>query len=169
MLPHPDTTPLSVVIAGLQEIAAAEGPIHAEHAYRLYTRAAGGHRVGPEIRRTFHKATRQALRNGLIRQLDDEIAALDEKTLYVPGKPSILVRELGPRQLSDVPRSEVAKLIKYLGVQGAADDGVKRAVLNVHELVQLTGKRSRYLDECLSLNPPAYRGLFGRVNMKGVL
>ena len=116
-LPHPDTTPLPVVIAGLQEIVAAEGPIHAERAYRLYTRAAGGQRVGPDIRRTFHKATRQALRKGLIRQLDDEIAALDEKTLYVPGKPSILVRELGPRQLSDVPRSEVAKLIKYLDLK----------------------------------------------------
>ena len=152
MLPHPDTTPLPVVIAGLQEIVAEEGPIHAESAYRLYNRATGGHRVGPDIRRTFHKATRQALRNGLIRQVDDEITALDQKTLYVPGKPSILVRELGPRQLSDVPRSEVAKLIEYLDVQGAADDVVKRAVLNVYELIQLTGKRSRYLDECLSCN-----------------
>ena len=112
MLPHPDSTPLPPVIAGLQEIAAAEGPIHADRAYRLYTRAMGGHRVGPDIRRTFHKATRKALRNGRIRQLDDEIAVLEEKTLHVPGQPSILVRELGPRQLSDVPRSEVAKLIQ---------------------------------------------------------
>ncbi len=115
----------------------------------------GGHRVGPDIRRTFHKATRQALRNGLIRQLDDEIAALDEKMLYVPdvpGKPSILVRELGPRQLSDVPRSEVAKLVKYLDLDDAADEAVKRAVLNACGLIRLTAKTSQYLDECLSYN-----------------
>ena len=112
----------------------------------------GRHRVGPDIRRTFHKATRQALCNGLIRQLDDEIAALDQKTLYVPGKPSILVRELGPRQLSDVPRSEVAKLIKYLDLENAADEAVKRAVLNAHGLTRLTAKTSQYLDECLSYN-----------------
>ena len=152
MLPHPDTTPLPVVISGLQEIAAAEGPIHAERIYRLYTRAMGGRRVGPDIRRTFHKATRQALRNGLIRQLDDEITVLDEKTLYVPGEPSILVRELGPRQLSDVPHSEVAKLIKNLDLEDAADEVVKRAVLNAYGLIRLTAKTSQYLDECLSYN-----------------
>jgi hypothetical protein len=102
----------------------AEGPIHAKRAYRLYILAAGGQRVGPDIRRTFHKAKQQALRKGLIRQLDDGITALDEKTLYVPGKPSTLVRDLGPRQLTEVPRSEVAKLIKYLRAQGAADDTI---------------------------------------------
>ena len=150
-LPHPDATPLPAIIAALQEIVGAEGPIHAERAYRLYILAAGGQRVGPDIRRTFHKATRQALRKGLIRQLDDGITALDQKTLYVPGKPSTLVRDLGPRQLTDVPRSEVAKLIKYLG-QGAADDTIKRAVLNAYGLVQLSRKRSQYLDECLSYN-----------------
>ena len=152
MLPHPGTIPLPVVIARLQEIVAAEGPIHAERAYRLYNRATGGDRVGPGIRRTFHKATRQALRNGLIRQIDDEIAVLDEKTLYVPGKPSILARELGPRQLSDVPRSEVAKLIKYLDLENAADEVVKRTVLNAYGLTRLTAKTSQYLDECLSYN-----------------
>jgi Protein of unknown function (DUF3320) len=151
-LPHPDTTPLPAIIAALQEIVGAEGPIHAERAYRLYILAAGGQRVGPDIRRAFHKATRQALRKGLIRQLDDGITALDQKTLYVPGKPSTLVRDLGPHQLTDVPRSEVAKLIKYLSGQGAADDVIKRAVLDVYGLIQLSRKRSQYLDECLTYN-----------------
>lgn len=151
ILAHPDTTTLPVVIAGLREIVAAEGPIHAHRAYRLYTQAAGGHRVGTEMRRTFHKATRKALHTGDIRQLDD-ILALDEKTLYLPGSASILLRELGPRQLSDVPRSEVAKLIKYLGLQDASPDVVKRAVLNAYGLVRLTARASQYLDGCLTYN-----------------
>jgi hypothetical protein len=149
-LPHPDTAPLAEVMAGLREIVAAEGPVHAQRAYRLYTLAAGGRRVGPEMRRAFHAATREALRGGSIRQLDDEIDALDEKTLYAPGKPTVIVRELGPRQLSDVPRSEVTKLIKYLGLEGAADDVLKRAVLGAYGLVRLTARTSQYLDECLS-------------------
>jgi very-short-patch-repair endonuclease len=151
-LPHPDLAPLPAIIAGLQEIVGAEGPIHAERAYRLYILAAGGEKVGPALRRTFHKATQQALRKGLIRQLDDGIRALDQRTLYLPGKPSTLVRDLGPRQLTDVPRSEMAKLIKYLTAQGAAADTIKRAVLNAYGLVQLSKKRSQYLDECLSCN-----------------
>jgi hypothetical protein len=150
LLPHPDTAPLAEVIAGLQEIVAAEGPIHAQRAYRLYTHAAGGLRIGPEMRRTFHKATRRALREGQLRQLDDHITAQDKKTLYAPGKPSNLLRELGPRQLTDVPRSEVAKLIRYLDLENADQDVVKRAVLNAYGLVRLTAKASLYLDECLS-------------------
>jgi hypothetical protein len=149
-LPYPDSSPLSVVIAGLREIVAAEGPIHAQRAYRLYTMAAGGRRAGTESRRVFHAATLEALQAGDLRQLEDQIASLDEKTLYAPGKPSVLLRELGPRQLSDVPRSEVAKLIKYLGVQGAPDETVKRAVLSAYGLVRLTARTSQYLDECLS-------------------
>jgi len=149
-LPHPDTAPLPEVIAGLREIVAAEGPVHAQRAYRLYTVAAGGSRVGREIRRVFHEATRLALSAGDIRQLDDEITAADEKTLYVPGNPTVVLRELGPRQLSEVPRSEVAKLIKYLRLEGAADDVVKRAVLGAYGLVRLTARTSQYLDECLS-------------------
>ena len=154
VLAHPDTATLPVIIAGFQEIVATEGPIHAQHAYRLYTRAAGGHRVGTEMRRTFHKATRKALRTGDIRQLDDDTVALDDKTLYVPGKPSVLLRELGPRQLPDVPRSEVAKLIKYLGLQDAPPEEVKRAVLNAYGLIRLTARTSHYLDECLAYNSP---------------
>jgi len=149
-LPHPDTAPLAEVMAGLREIVAAEGPVHAERAYRLYTLAAGGRRVGPEMRRAFHAATRDALSAGSIRELDDEIDALDEKTLYAPGKPTVLVRELGPRQLSEVPRSEVAKLIRYLGLEGAPDDMVKRAVLGAYGLARLTARTSQYLDECLT-------------------
>jgi hypothetical protein len=148
-LPHPDTAPPEVVMAGLREIVAAEGPIHAERAYRLYALAAGGRRVGPEMRRAFHAATLRALRAGEIRQLDDEVILLDNKTLYAPGGPTVLVRELGPRRLSDVPRSEVAKLVRYLGLAGAADDEVKRAVLEAYRLSRLTARTSQYLDECL--------------------
>jgi very-short-patch-repair endonuclease len=149
-LPHPDAAPLTEVITGLREIVAAEGPIRAQRAYRLYTRAAGGRRVGTEMRRAFHEATRQALEAGEVRQLDDETASPDEKTLFISGRPSVLVRELGPRQLPEVPRSEVAKLIKFLGLEAAADDVIKRAVLSAYGLVRLTARTSQYLDECLS-------------------
>ena len=85
-LPHPETAPLAEIVAGLQDIVAVEGPMRAHRAYRVYTHAAGGHRVGPEMRRTFFAATRQALRSGGLRQLDEDITAPDEKTLYIPGE-----------------------------------------------------------------------------------
>jgi hypothetical protein len=138
------------IIAGLLEIVREEGPVHGERAYRLYLNAAGGSEPGPELRLTFHRAIRQALRAGLLRQIDDGVSGLDETTLYAPGRPSVLVRELGPRRLPEVPRAEVAKLVRYLGLAGTAGDEAKRAVLSAYGLARLTGRASRYLDECLT-------------------
>lgn len=138
------------IIAGLMEIVSAEGPIHAHSAYRLYVQAAGGTRVGTEIRRSLLAATRQALRAGTFCGIDDGLPLGDEKTLYLPGTPPVLVRELGPRLLSDVPRSEVAALIDELGLNGADPDVIKRAVLDAYALIRLTAKTSAYLDECLN-------------------
>ena len=149
-LPHPETAQLAEIVAGLLDIVAVEGPMHAHRAYRVYTQAAGGHRVGPEMRRTFHAATRQALRTGVLQQLDDNMLVPDEKTLHIPGKPPVMMRDIGPRQLSDIPRSEVAELIKNLDLGGCPVDVIKRAVLNAYGLIRLTARTGQYLDECLS-------------------
>ena len=147
-LPPADMTALPVVVAGLREIIAAEGPIHAQGAYRSYVHAAGGQRVGREMRRYLDAAARQALRRGVFCEIDDGLLLPDEKTFYMPGTPPVVVRELGPRQLSDVPRSEVAALIKDLGLDFADPDMIKRAVLDTYGLIRLTAKTSAYLDEC---------------------
>jgi hypothetical protein len=124
--------------------------MHAQHAYRVYTQAAGGHRVGTEIRRALDAATRKALRTGALGQLDDDLPLPHEKTLYAPGQPPLLLRELGTRQLSDIPRSEVAELIKQFTLEDGSADEIKRAVLNAYGLIRLTQKTNLYLDECLS-------------------
>ena len=113
-LPHPDRTPPSQLVTGLVEIVAAQGPLHAQHAFRVYTQAAGGQRVGAEIRRALQAATRNALRTGALhRALQGSCFSPTMETLYATGQPPVLLRELGTRQLSDVPRSEV-NLIKLL-------------------------------------------------------
>ena len=149
-LPHPETAQLAEIVAGLLDIVAVEGPMHAHRAYRVYTQAAGGHRVGPEMRRTFLAATRQALRSGVLQQLDEDMLVPDEKTLHIPGKPPVMIRDIGPRQMSDIPRSEVAELIKNLDLAGSPADVIKRAVLNAYGLIRLTSRTGQYLDECLS-------------------
>jgi very-short-patch-repair endonuclease len=149
-LPHPDSTPPSQLVTGLVEIVTAQGPMHAQHAYRMYTQAAGGHRVGAEIRRALEAATRNALRTGTLHQLEDDLLLPHDKTLYAAGQPPVLLRELGTRQLSDVPRSEVTELIRLLNLEGSSADVVKRAVLNAYGLIRLTQKTNLYLDDCLS-------------------
>jgi hypothetical protein len=149
-LPHPDSTSPSDLVTGLVEIVAAQGPMHAQHAYRVYTQAAGGHRVGTEIRRALYAATRIALRTGALDQLNDDLLLPYEKTLYAVGQPPVLLRELGTRQLPDIPRSKITELIKLLNLADASADEIKRAVLNTYGLIRLTNKTSLCLDDCLS-------------------
>ena len=106
------------------------------------------------MRRTFHAATRQALRAGVLRQIDDGLLLPDEKTLCLPGKPPVVMRALGPRQLSEIPGSEIAQLIKKLDMPGAPAEMIKRGVLNSYGLVRLTARTSQYLDECPGYVPP---------------
>jgi very-short-patch-repair endonuclease len=149
-LQHPESSPRAEVIAGLADIIDVEGPMHAQRAYRLHTSAAGGARVGREMRRLFHEATEVGLRTGAFQQVDDDLVGQDEKTLYGISQPPVILRELGPRQLLEVPRSEVAALILDLGLQGQPAAVVRRPVLDALGLVRLTTRASQYIDECLS-------------------
>jgi hypothetical protein len=135
------------IIEDLTEIIAVEGPMHALRAYQLYTRAAGGQRVGKEMKRYFNRAVNAALNSGDLAQVKDDLEGQINKTLYIPGSPSVRVRERGPRALTEIPRSEIATVIDGLGLRGRPEPELKRKVLNVFGLTKLTESASNYLDE----------------------
>lgn len=135
------------IVNGLVEIVSAEGPMHALRAYRLYVKASGGERVSRELHHKLNRATAYGIRSRRLAQISDSIQGQTEKTLYLPGTPPVVVRELGPRSLVDVPRSEVATLMAELGPH-APRLPLYRAVLDLYGLTRLTGRAERYLDEC---------------------
>ena len=51
-----------------------------------------------------------------------------------------------------VPENVAGNIFGHLDPEDAADEAVKRAVLNAYGLTRLTAKTSQYLDECLSYN-----------------
>lgn len=138
------------LVDGLVEIITAEGPMRALYAYQLYLKAAGGHRVAKEARRTFNQATHVAVRAGLLAQLDDKLVGQIDKTLYIPGTPSVVIRELGPRTLVEVPRSELMLLAGSLLREHAELETLKRAILDTLGLTRLTERVSAYLDDCFN-------------------
>ena len=143
------TAPEQQLIAGLVDIVSGEGPMHALFAYQLYVKAAGGQRVGKEIRKVLNKAANAAIRSGAIAQVHDQIPGQIEKTLYVPGSPPVIVRELGPRLLFDVPRSELRTLANSLGVNAADRTTAMRRILDELKLTRLTERTATHLDEVL--------------------
>lgn len=138
------------IVSGLLEILSVEGPMHALRAYQIYTRAAGGQRVGKEMKRAFNRAVNAAIQRGVLAQIRDDLEGQIDKTLHVPGEAKVVVREHGPRALTDIPRSEVRTVIAALGGDEHLGSEWKRAVLNAFGLTKLTESANVYLDSCLT-------------------
>jgi hypothetical protein len=138
------------IIEDLAEIIAVEGPMHALRSYQLYTRAAGGQRVGKEMKRYFNRAVNVALNAGDLAQVEDDLEGQINKTLYIPGTPPVRVRERGPRALTEIPRSEIATVIDALDLRSRSAHELKREVLAAFDLTKLTESASSYLDECIN-------------------
>lgn len=137
------------LVDGLVEIIGGEGPMHALYAYQLYVKSAGGHRVSKESRRALNQATTTAIRSGVIAQIHDNITGQIDKTLYIPGKPPVAVRELGPRLLVEVPRSELRALAELLDLDVTDHPTAMRTILGELNLTRLTARATEYLGEVL--------------------
>ncbi|MBM9466458.1 AAA domain-containing protein [Nakamurella leprariae] len=140
---------LTAVREGLAEIVEAEGPMHADRAYRLYVTASGGQRVGREIRRLLDLAVDGAVRRQQLQRVRDRYVRTGEATLYPMDVEPVLLRERGPRDLTDIPRGEVRTLMGAMGPELTAAER-KRAVLREWGFGKLSSRLDIYLDECLT-------------------
>jgi hypothetical protein len=136
------------LVAALIDVVGAEGPIVARRAYLLCHQAASGHRIGKDIRFAFNRATQVAVRSRRLGQIRDSMPDQTDKTLYLPTSPPVVSRVLGPRDLYEVPRSEILALIQELGLDGAPVEDAGRAVLDVYGLRKLTQKAAVFIKEC---------------------
>jgi very-short-patch-repair endonuclease len=147
-LPPVDSDNAARVMAGLAEIIEAEGPMHAAQAYQRYAKAAGGHRVGREVHRTFDALNVRGVRTGQWLRIKDRVTNPSGATLYAPGSPPVVVRQRGPRELMDIPRSEIRALMDALELEASPSE-LKRAVLKELGFVRMTERTIDYLDQCL--------------------
>lgn len=135
---------------GLLEILSYEGPMIARQAYLRYQQATGGQRVGKSLQSVFNVAASRALGAGSIARLNDGIPGVVGATLYIPGQDPVLVRQLGPRSLFEVPKSELMALFELVSARGVEDWDLEREVLNALGLKKMTKKTTDYLQECQS-------------------
>ncbi|WP_196073285.1 AAA domain-containing protein [Nakamurella alba] len=133
------------ILPGILDIVGVEGPILAGRLYRLYAKAAGQNRTGAAIKRVLADVVKHALRDGTLARIDDR-STPEEITLYLPETEPVLVRDRGPRDLTDIPRSEVRALMDLLELGAELDEDGRRAVLGEYGITRLTGKARAYLD-----------------------
>ena len=136
-VPDPRSAGREVIGPVLLEIVSAEGPILADRAYRLYVKASGGKALTSIARAPLSGAAFRLRQAGAIEfEGDGEI-------LRPAGSPEVRVRELGPRQLDEVPLREIAELMRRLLAAGATE--LPRAVLDTYGLIRMTTKAEEYL------------------------
>ena len=174
-LPDPRTAPVSQIATRLLEIVAAEGPVTAERAYRLYIRGAGASKVTQRARAPMAQALGRLSLRGQVEVEELDNAGEIQQVLRLSGTPAVVVRELGERSLYEVPLDEIAELMGHkrrelMGRAGAGQpahavagviqqaaqrraspERLKRAVLDGYGLIRMTQAAEQYLDAALAL------------------
>jgi hypothetical protein len=133
---------------GVRDIVSVEGPVLALRAYQLYVAASGGQRVSGEMRRVLNQLVYREIQTGALACVKDDTAGMIDRTLYLPGAPQVLVRGLGGRELTEVPKSEVRSLIAQLDLAGRSGEDINRAVLEAYGLSRLGSRVREFLEEC---------------------
>lgn len=138
-VPDPRSAGREAIGPILLAIIAAEGPVLAERAYRLFVKASGGKAL-TSIARAPLSGCAYRLRQAGVIELDEEAGLLRPT-----GGAAVRVRELGGRTLDEVPRSELVELMRRLRDAGVATADLPRAVLDAYGLVRMTSKAEALL------------------------
>lgn len=154
-LAHPSATHPFGTVPALRRIIETEGPITADRTYRLYVRGSGSTRVTKLARGKLDIALNRLLDQKQV-QIDDLDAGPENQTqrvLRVPGSAAVSVREIGSRDLYEVPLNEVATLIerRLARYPGASHDQLMRYVLNTYGWRRLTDKARVYLTQAIRI------------------
>ncbi|HEV2753588.1 MAG TPA: AAA family ATPase [Solirubrobacteraceae bacterium] len=137
----------------LEEVVATEGPVLAARAYAVVNRAAGGRKLTSVARAPLSSAMYWLAKERRIAlTAKDEIPWQDDDVARALDAPAVRVRELGPRELIEVPLDEVAELMRRRRpAHGEDPAALKRAVLGTYGLRRLTARADAYLETALAL------------------
>jgi very-short-patch-repair endonuclease len=102
----------SQLVTALRDIVTAEGPVMGHRMHSAYVLASGGHRVGKQIGHALNTAISEAVRAGiLVAENPLGQSGVKPRTYRLPGQSEVIVRQLGPRTLEQVPPLELAHLL----------------------------------------------------------
>ena len=144
----PRTAPRPRIMEALLDIVAAEGPVLASRAYAIYNKASGGKKLTSVARAPLSNSVYWLAREGKLDLVTaDDAPWQGDDVVRLPDTPPVVVRELGPRELIEVPLDEIAELMRRLQLANPSHPpgDLKRAVLSTYGLVRMTARAEQYL------------------------
>lgn len=111
---YPHQLDVEQVLQGLKDIVEAEGPMLCKVVYQRYAKAAAvpyGKRLQRVLDQVFYKGTKRGLF-----VLSNELGKAERlhQVVRLKDMPEVRLREAGPRDLSDIPPSEIATLMQKI-------------------------------------------------------
>jgi len=150
----PRETPRPRLMDAIEAVVAVEGPMLATRAYAVVNRAGGSRKLTNVARAPLSSALHWLARDRRVElTAPDEVAGQGEEVVRAPDAPPVRVRELGPRELTEVPLTEIAELMRRLRAAHTATrpNELKRAVLDAYGLRRLTARADEYLGAAVDL------------------
>ncbi|MEO8589343.1 MAG: AAA domain-containing protein [Flavobacteriales bacterium] len=154
--PDPREAPAAQVKAALRDIVTRDGPLTRASVYSLYAQGSPYlQRVGTTTRAAINKALSALLRSGEFEQVDELGDGSNEGVvLRRAGSHPVKERPAGKRDLTEVPPSELIKVIqRFLASSGKKvdDEEISRHVLFHYKFFSLTQKRKKHLKMVLAV------------------
>lgn len=150
----PREAPRPRLMDAIEAVVAVEGPMLATRAYAVVNRAGGGRKLTSVARAPLSSALHWLARDRRVELTPaDEVAGQGDDVVRAPDAPPVRVRELGPRDLTEVPLTEIAELMRRLRAAHTATRPreLKRAVLDTYGLRRLTARADEYLGAAVDL------------------
>lgn len=150
-LSDPRTASRTMIQAGLLEVLQAEGPMCVDRLYHVYAREAGIQRVKDRARAELDAAMSALARSGDISRRTETLPGYDGSmnVAWVAGKPDVVVRQRGPRELEEIPLTEIVEALALLGRRAPSilrsREAAVRAMQNAYALGRVSAKaRERF-------------------------
>ncbi len=157
--PDPRSASPTNVRAALRQIIEQEGPLTKRLLIRLYIEGCPTlYRAGKTVKSLLNRVLYRMQKAGEI-IVEDELGdqSLESQVLRLPGAPKVRERPAGPRDLLEIPPSELFLVLdRFSGLSPdsmQSDEALARALLKHYGFSRLTEGRRRYLTRILE----AYR------------
>ncbi|MDA2931365.1 hypothetical protein MYX84_15710 [Acidobacteria bacterium AH-259-O06] len=144
-MPDPRTAPIESLIPGLEEIIDTEGPILDLRVYRLFASSAGIKRLREPTKERLTQGLDAAIRYGSV----EESFELGCRVLRKKGRPKVVLRTRGTRDLREIPPSEVQQMMRFVmdRAPGLEGEQVFREVISRFEVGRLTESARGFLQK----------------------
>ena len=128
----------NLIIQGLVQILAMEGPTLSTRAFTLYAKKGGMSKLNAKAAKRFYGALKKAVIDGKIKMELDTDAKDTQALLWLPTQQRVQPREYGNRGFDDIPASELGEVMFELAADVGEDkNAVFGALANLYGLSHL--------------------------------